>query len=80
MNSDVTVLAKLPDEDKAISLGVFTIDSNSFNKNHGSLVVLKSLLDSVNIDNICSIVEKENAMIRFLAVLELPDNNENKEG
>lgn len=74
MNTDVTVLAKFPDGEKAVNLGVYTIESNNFNKNHESLIVLKSLIDSINLDNTCRATVADNVIIRFLAVLELPDN------
>lgn len=72
LNADITVLAKIPNA-KVVSLGVFTVGGITFDRDGNAKVTLKSLVSSVNLDNICDIVEEEYVQIKFMAVLELED-------
>jgi hypothetical protein len=78
LNTDITIHAKVPNK-KAVNLGMFKIGSVNFDKDGNTLVPFKSLVDSVNLDNICSLVDEEYIQLRFLAVLELPDNEATEE-
>lgn len=73
-NTDITVLVKVTGEEKALSLGVFNIDSNSFNRDGEFVLTLKSNMDSVNLANIGRATEENSVIVRYMAVLELPDN------
>lgn len=78
LNSDITVQAKT--EGKAMNLGMFTIGSVNFDKDGNATIPFKSLLDNVNLDNICKLVDAERIQLRFMAVLELPDSGSETEG
>ena len=55
---------------------MFTIGAINFDKDGNATIPFKSLVENVNLDNICSLVDEEYIMIKFMAVLELPDNSE----
>ena len=74
LNADITIHAKLPGG--VVNLGIFTIGSVNFDKDGNATIPFKSLVENVNLDNICSLVDEEYVQLRFMAVLELPDNNE----
>ena len=74
LNSDITVHAKCG-TGKAMNLGIFTIGAVNFDKDGNAMIPFKSLTDSVNLDNICSLVDEEFIQLRFMAVLELPDSS-----
>ena len=74
LNSDITVHAKCG-TGKAMNLGIFTIGAVNFDKDGNAMIPFKSLTDNVNLDNICSLVDEEFIQLRFMAVLELPDNS-----
>lgn len=74
LNSDITVHAKCG-TGKAMNLGIFTIGAMNFDKDGNAMIPFKSLTDNVNLDNICSLVDEEFIQLRFMAVLELPDNS-----
>lgn len=78
LNADITVQAKTAST-KAMNLGIFTIGAINFDKDGNATIPFKSLVDNVNLDNICALVDEEYIQLRFMAVLELPDNSE-KEG
>lgn len=69
-NTDVTVYAKIPDR-KAFNLGFFTVDSINFDRDRNSVVTLKSLVQNVNIEEICEVIDSDMIQLRFLAVLEI---------
>lgn len=73
LQSDITVHAKVPDE-KAFSLGVFTINAVNFDKDGNAKITLKSMTDNVNLEKVCQLADEQLIQIRFMAVLELPDN------
>lgn len=73
LNNDITVHAKTPSSDP-MNLGVFTIGSVNFDKDGNATIPFKSLVDNVNLDNICSLVDEEYIQLRFQAIIELPDN------
>lgn len=75
LNNDITVVAKVPDR-KPMNLGIFTIGAINFDKDGNAKVPFKSMTDNVNLDNIVQLVEEEYIQLRFMAVLELPDNGE----
>lgn len=72
LQTDVTVQAKVPDE-KAFNLGIFSVNSVSFDKDGNAKVCLKALVDNVEINRVCQLASEQIIQIRFLAVLELPD-------
>lgn len=73
LNNDITVHAKTPSSDP-MNLGIFTIGSVNFDKDGNATIPFKSLVDNVNLDNICSLVDEEYIQLRFQAIIELPDN------
>lgn len=75
LNNDITVHAKTPTS-SPISLGVFTIGSVNFDKDGNATIPFKSLVDNVNLDNICALVDEEFIQLRFQAIIELPDNGD----
>lgn len=75
LNNDITVHAKTPSSNP-MSLGIFTIGSVNFDKDGNATIPFKSLVDNVNLDNICSLVDEEYIQLRFQAIIELPDNGE----
>ena len=80
LNSDITVQAKCGTS-KAVNLGLFTIGAVNFDKDGNATIPFKSLVDNVNLDAICSLVDEDYIQLRFMAILELPDTNteENEE-
>lgn len=80
LNSDITVQAKCG-TNKAVNLGLFTIGAVNFDKDGNATIPFKSLVDNVNLDAICSLVDEDYIQLRFMAILELPDTNteENEE-
>lgn len=81
LNSDITIHARLSGR-KAVNLGLFTIAGVSFDKDGNATVQFKSAFDSVNMDNISEIISfdpDDILQLKFLAVLELPDNGEEDE-
>lgn len=80
LNSDITVHAKGA-TGKAQNLGLFTIGAVNFDKDGNATIPFKALVDNVNLDAICNLVDEEYIQLRFMAVLELPDANvEDAEG
>ena len=79
LNSDITVHAKTPSS-KPVNLGIFTIGAVNFDRDGNATIPFKSLVDSVNLDNICSLVDEEYIKLRFQAILELPENEEEEGG
>lgn len=75
LNNDITVHAKTPSSNP-MSLGIFTIGSVNFDKDGNATIPFKSLVDNVNLDNICSLVDEEYIQLRFQAIIELPDTSE----
>lgn len=74
LNSDITVQAKGA-TGKPISLGIFTIGAVNFDKDGNATIPFKSLVENVELDNICSLVDEEYIQLRFQAIIELPDNS-----
>lgn len=75
LNSDITVRAKTANT-KAMNLGLFTIGAINFDKDGNATIPFKSLVDNVNLDNICSLVDEDYIQLQFMAVIELPDKSE----
>lgn len=73
LNSDITVHAKTANSN-AMSLGIFTIGAVNFDKDGNATIPFKSLVENVNLDNICALVDEEYIQLRFQAIIELPDN------
>lgn len=73
LHSDITIHAKA-DGGKAVNLGLFTIGSINFDRDGNAVIPFKSMVDNVNLDNICKLLDKEYIQVKFLAVLELPDS------
>lgn len=78
LNSDITIHAKV-DGGKPANLGMFTIGGINFDRDGNAAISFKSMVDNVNMDKICGLVDKEFIQVKFLAVLELPDNGEGGE-
>lgn len=74
LNNDITVKAK-GSAGKAQNLGMFTIGAVNFDKDGNATIPFKSLVDNVNLDAICSLVDEEYLQLQFMAVLELPDSS-----
>lgn len=74
-NVDVTIYAKEP-LGKGMQLGVFTINDIRFDKDQNCVVTFKSLIDSVNPDNICRIIQSGEVKIKFMAVIEQNEREE----
>lgn len=79
LNSDITVQAKCG-TNKAVNLGLFTIGAVNFDKDGNATIPFKSLVDNVNLDAICSLVDEDYIQLRFMAILELPDTNTEENG
>lgn len=75
LNNDITVHAKTA-TGNPMSLGIFTIGSVNFDKDGNATIPFKSLVDNVNLDNICALVDEDYIQLRFQAIIELPDNSE----
>lgn len=80
LNTDITVQAKTG-INKPVNLGIFTIGAISFDRDGNATIPFKSMVDNVNVENIVSIIDADEdyVQLRFLAVLELPDNEEEEE-
>lgn len=59
-----------------MSLGIFTIGAVNFDKDGNATIPFKSLVDNVNLDNICMLVDEDYIQLRFQAIIELPDYSE----
>ncbi len=79
LNSDITVHAKTA-IGSPMNLGMFTIGGINFDKDGNAIIPFKSLVENVNLDNICSLVDEEYIQLRFMAIIELPDNETEKGG
>lgn len=79
LNSDITVHAKIGD-DKPVNLGIFTIGAVNFDKDGNATIPFKSLVDNVNLDNINSLIDEDYIQLRFMAIIELPDNGSEEGG
>lgn len=77
LNTDITLQAKA--SSGAMSLGIFTIGAINFDKDGNATIPFKSLVENVNLSNICNLVDEEYIQLRFQAIIELPDNS-NEEG
>lgn len=73
LNNDITIHAKIPDC-QAMNLGMFMIGGISFDQDGNATIPFKSLVDNVNLDNICKLTDAEYIQLRFMAVIELPDS------
>ena len=79
LNSDITIHAKA-NGSKAVNLGLFRIGSIQFDRDGNATIPFTSMVENVNLNNICSIVDEENIVLKFMAVLELPNNSDEEEG
>lgn len=77
LNTDITLQVKA--SSGAMSLGIFTIGAINFDKDGNATIPFKSLVENVNLSNICNLVDEEYIQLRFQAIIELPDNS-NEEG
>lgn len=75
LNNDITLHAKTANT-SPVSLGIFTIGAINFDKDGNATIPFKSLVDNVNLDNICALVDEEYIQLRFQAIIELPDNGD----
>lgn len=72
LNNDITILAKCSGK-KSVNLGLFKIGSINFDKDGNAVIPFKSLVDNVNLNDICSLIDEEYVQLMFRAVIELPD-------
>ena len=79
LNNDITIHAKTPSS-KPVNLGLFTIGAVNFDRDGNATIPFKSLVDNVNLENICSLVDEDLIQLRFQAVIELPDTTVEDEG
>lgn len=79
LNTDITVHAKTADSSPK-NLGIFTIGGINFDKDGNAVILFKSLVDNVNLNNMCSLVDEDYIQLRFMAIIELPDNESETEG
>lgn len=75
LNTDITIHAK-PPVGKVVNLGLFRIGSINFDRDGNAVIPFTSMVENVNMNNICDIIQEETIILRFMAVLELPDNSE----
>ena len=75
LNNDITVHAKTA-AGNPMGLGIFRIGAVNFDKDGNATIPFKSLVDNVNLDNICSLVDEDYIQLRFQAIIELPDTSE----
>lgn len=75
LNTDITIQAKLVDR-KPMNLGIFTVGAINFDRDGNAKIPFKSMVDSVELDNLCQLVDEEYIQLRFLAVLQIETNNE----
>ena len=57
LNNDITIHAKTA-IGNPMNLGIFTIGALNFDKDGNATIPFKSLVDNVNLDNICSLVDE----------------------
>lgn len=79
LNTDITVRAKA-ENSSPVTLGLFTIGSVNFDKDGNATILFKSLVQNVNLDKICSVVDEEFIQLSFKAVIELPDSSVSEGG
>lgn len=79
LNADITIHAKAPDR-KAVNLGMFKVGGINFDKDGNSTIPFTAMVEQVNLENICSIVDEEDIILKFMAVLELPENETEESG
>lgn len=72
LSNDVKISVKLPDA-KAVKLGMFRLKSISIDDDGESVVKFNSLVDFVEVNNLNSIVTKESFKLRFVAEIELEE-------
>lgn len=78
LNTDITVHAKIG-VNKPSNLGIFVIGGINTDKDGNTSITLKSLLQNVNLDNICEFIDAEKVQMQFKAILELPDKEVSKQ-
>lgn len=78
LNNNIMITAKLPGS-KPVKLGMFNIKNISFDNDGESILKFNTLFDYVEYDNLKSIINQENFVIRLEADVEL-ENDEEEEG
>lgn len=73
LNTDITIQAKIAGA-KAMNLGIFTVGALNFDRDGNATIPFKSMVDSVELGNINSLIGEDYIQLRFIAVLELPEN------
>ena len=70
LNNDVKVTVRMPNQKKAIQLGLFRIKSLTVDHDGESMVAFNSTNDFVEVDNLNTIVTKELFRVTFKAEIE----------
>ena len=76
LNNDVNIVTKIPGIKKPIQLGMFRVKSVTFDGDGESTLKFNSIVDNVEMNNINSIVCKEEFQILMSADVELEDEDE----
>ena len=75
LNNDITVPPQAA-TGNPMSLGLFTIGAVNSDTDGDATIPFKSLVDNVNLDNMCALVDEDYIQLRFQAIIELPDTSE----
>lgn len=76
LNNDVNITTKIPGVKKPIPLGMFRVKSVNFDGDGESTLKFNSIVDNVEMNNINSIVCKEEFQILLSADIELEEDEE----
>lgn len=76
LNNDVNITTKIPGIKKPIPLGMFRVKSVNFDGDGESTLKFNSIVDNVEMNNINSIVCKEEFQVLLSADIELEEDEE----
>ena len=79
LNNDVNIVTKIPGIKKPIPLGMFRVKSVNFDGDGESTLKFNSIVDNVEMNNINSIVCKEEFQVLLSADIELEEDEEESE-
>lgn len=74
LNSNIQVMAKCGIK-RPRALGEFTLGGLSFDKDGNATIPLKSMVENVNLDAICELVDAEEIVLKFKAKIEIEDKS-----
>ena len=78
LNNDISIIAKMPNDSKAMKLGVFKIKSTNIASDGCSNVRFFSSVDFVESDNLNKLVTTDQFKIRCNANIEIEEEGENE--